>query len=54
MFSKIGNQAKKLNRRLTQKHISFPIAPEDINRDMLSPLDPFGTEDSDTEEQKQM
>jgi len=30
--------------------VNFPIDPEDINRDMLSPLDPFGTEDSDSEQ----
>ena len=39
-----------MQRRSTQKVINFPIDPKDVDRDMLSPMYPFGTEDSDSEQ----
>ena len=36
-------------RRVTQKKVSFPAKPEEINREMLTPLNAHATEDSDGE-----
>ena len=34
-------------RRATQKQISFPVLPEDINREMLTPPNAATTSDDD-------
>ncbi len=39
-----------VKRRLTQKAVSFPASPEEIDRDMLTPPNPATTEDSDQEQ----
>jgi len=36
-----------IERKVSQKKISFPARPEEINREMLSPLNAHATEDSD-------
>ena len=46
------NLSQNLKRRSTQKFVSFPAQPDEINREGLSPLNPYGTEDSDREESK--
>lgn len=38
-----------LSRRASQKQIAFPVRPEDIDRDLLSPPNAQTTEDSDND-----
>ena len=45
-----GQETRK--RRSTQKVINFPAHANEIDRSLLTPLDPHGTEDSDNEESK--
>ena len=36
-------------RKYSQKAVSFPALPDEINREMLTPLNPSATDDSDGE-----
>ena len=38
-----------LIRKYSQKAVSFPAMPDEINREMLTPLNPQATDDSDNE-----
>jgi hypothetical protein len=42
---KVGQVHRKISQ--IQKQVSFPARPEEIDREMLSPLDPSATDDSD-------
>ena len=43
-----------LQRRNPQPRIKFPISPSRVNRGLLCPLQAFGTEDSDGEDESKI